>query len=199
MYSIGITGGIGSGKTTVCRLFELLGVPVYYSDDRAKWLMNYDPEVKLALIKAFGKNTFEQDGRLDRAYLAGIVFKNKEKLEELNQIVHPAVFEDAKKWANTFEDQPYLLREAALFFETGSYTQMDQMIMVYAPQEMRIDRVMKRDEVDRDQVLARIKNQLSDEEKIEKSDHIIYNDGSRLLIPQILELHYKLLNSPPNV
>lgn len=198
MLSIGITGGIGSGKTTVCRLFEQLGVPVYYSDDRAKWLMNYEPKVKLSLIKAFGKNTFSEDGRLDRAYLASIVFKDKDKLAQLNQIVHPAVFEDANAWSKDYQDRAYILREAALFFETGSHKQMDQMIMVYAPEEMRIDRVVKRDQTDRNQVMARIKNQLSDEEKIAKSDHIIYNDGSQLLIPQVLQLHYKLLNSPPN-
>lgn len=178
MLKIGITGGIGSGKTFICKIFEQLGVPVYYADERAKFLMNNQEEVINAIKTAFGEASYK-DGTLNRAYLAENVFNNKENLTKLNNIVHPAVFKDTQQWISQHQDAPFVLKEAALLFETGTYTQFDKNILVTAPEEVRIIRVMERDKVSKEQVEARMKNQLSDAEKMELADYIINNDGLR--------------------
>lgn len=194
MLKIGITGGIGSGKTTVCKQFANLGIPIYYADDRAKWLMNNDPELKTALIEQFGEETYLENG-LNRAYLANIVFKDQEKLEILNGIVHPAVFKDGIQWQLEQEanDAVYSLKEAALLFESGSYLGLDKIIVVTAPLDLRIARVMKRDQTTKEAVLDRMNKQLADEEKIAKADYVIHNIELENLASQVSKIHQELL------
>lgn len=184
----GITGGIGSGKTTVCKMFEVLGVPVYYADDRAKDIMTEDPELVQAISARFGKQIYI-DGMLQRKALAEIVFSDSAALADLNGMVHPAVFRDSAKWSAQHSAYPYTIKEAALLFESGSYQMLDEVITVFAPLETRLARVMKRDGVSREEVMERVEKQWSDSEKIEKAQHVIYNDGSRELVAQIMELH----------
>lgn len=190
--NIGITGGIGSGKSYVAKVFKALGVPFYDADKEAKELMNTNPAIKSALILEFGKEVYDIDGHLDRAYLASKVFRDKEKLNKLNAIVHPIVIQHGEDWAlsQTF---PYSLKEAALLFESGSYEKLDYTILVTAPTDIRIARVMQRDAITREEVLDRINKQLSDEEKQKLADFTIVNDGLTPLLPQILPLHKQFL------
>lgn len=188
---IGITGGIGSGKTFLTKLFEALGVPVYNADEEAKRLMNSDARIKKQLIELFGAATYK-DGKLDRTFLAAIVFSDKEKLELLNSIVHPIVIQEAKDWAER-QTSRYSLKEAALLFESGSYKELDYTILVTAPMDVRIQRVIKRDGVTEQQVRERISKQLSDEEKLLLADFVIVNDGITPLLPQVWTLHQKFL------
>ncbi|NGM67018.1 dephospho-CoA kinase [Sphingobacterium sp. SGR-19] len=189
---IGITGGIGSGKSYVAKVFKALGVPFYDADKEAKELMNTNPAIKSALILEFGKEVYDIDGHLDRAYLASKVFRDKEKLNKLNAIVHPIVIQHGEDWAlsQTF---PYSLKEAALLFESGSYKKLDYTILVIAPTDIRIARVMQRDIISREEVLDRINKQLPDEEKQKLTDFTIVNDGLTPLLPQILSLHRQFL------
>jgi dephospho-CoA kinase len=175
--NIGITGGIGSGKTTVCKLFVGFGVPIYNADERAKLLMTTDKEIITNLKKAFGTTVYLPDGALNRAFLANIVFNNAEKLAELNTITHPAVLKDTENWQKLHTKQPYTLKEAALLIESGSYQQLDKLIVVVAPLEVRIARTMHRDNCDRAAVLARIGKQLSDEERAKYADFVITNEA----------------------
>ena len=195
MLRIGITGGIGTGKTTVCKMFEKLGVPVYYADDRAKWINNNDSEVIAALKKAFGAEIY-QNGVLDRTKLSSIVFSDKEKLEILNSIVHPAVFRDAEKWQSEKQKAgfQYTLKEAALLFETGSYKQLDKIIVVSADEEIRIERVMKRDNLSREEVMKRIAKQMPQAEKEKAADFVIENSSLEAMESQVRALHEKILN-----
>lgn len=190
---IGITGGIGSGKTTACRLFEFLGIPVYYADDRAKWLMQNDEKLIDQLKTTFGHEVYDQEGQLDRAYLAGIVFNDRAKLEQLNGIVHPAVREDGIRWDTQHQNTPYTLREAALLYESGIYQLLDQIITVTAPEALRIQRVMQRDGVDEAAVKARIDKQWPEEKKVALADFIIHNDGEQSLIRQVYQIHQQLI------
>ena len=188
---IGITGGIGSGKTFICQLFKALAVPVYNADDEAKKLMNTDLRIRESLIAAFGEATYK-DGMLDRAFLAQQIFSDKEKLELVNGIVHPIVIQAAKDWAEQ-QKARYSLKEAALLFESGSYKDLDYTILVTAPLSVRVQRVMERDGVTEEQVMERISKQLTDEEKIKMADFIIINDGITPLLPQVWTLHQKFL------
>ncbi|PUV25898.1 MULTISPECIES: dephospho-CoA kinase [Sphingobacterium] len=188
---IGITGGIGSGKTFICKLFEALGIPVYNADEEAKRLMNSDARIKEKLIEQFGEATYKE-GRLDRAFLADMVFSDKEKLELLNSIVHPIVIQEAKDWAER-QTTRYSLKEAALLFESGSYKDLDYTILVTAPMDIRIQRVIERDGATEQQVRERINKQLSDEEKLQLADFVIVNDGITPLLPQVWTLHQKFL------
>lgn len=191
--NIGITGGIGSGKTLVCRIFSVLGIAVYDADREAKALMNTHPGLIDSLKEAFGDQVYGSEGELDRAYLAAEVFGNQEKLDLLNGIVHPVVIEAGVAWMNA-QQGPYSVKEAALLFESGSYEANDYNILVFAPVEERIRRVMARDQVSREQVLARMDKQMPEEEKMKLADFVIYNDGSRALIPQVLALHERFLS-----
>lgn len=193
MIKVGITGGIGSGKTTVCRIFEILDIPVYYADTRAKYLMTNSKEVISDIISLLGDAAYTSDGALDRKYIASVVFNDSQKLEQLNAIVHPSVGKDAMDW---FERQssPYSLKEAALLVENGSYKTLDHLISVSAPEEIRLQRVIKRDGSSREAVIARMKNQLPQYKKDEVADFIIYNDGEHSLIDQVLDIHTALLN-----
>ncbi|HMR43909.1 MAG TPA: dephospho-CoA kinase [Saprospiraceae bacterium] len=193
MLKIGITGGIGSGKTTVCKIFESLGIPVYYADDRAKWLMENDPKLVAGLKNMFGENVFDAGGKLNRTLIAQSVFGDEKKLAALNSLVHPAVFEDAAAWFAKQKNQPYALKEAALLVESGSYKELDRLIVATAPEKLRIERVVKRDGVSESAVKARIKNQLPESEKITHADFIINNDGRHSLVKQVWEIHQLLL------
>lgn len=190
---IGITGGIGSGKTTVCKIFEVLGVPVYYADDRAKNMMVEDVRVKSEILALLGAEAYFSDGSLNRRFISSVVFNDTEKLNGLNAIVHPAVFQDSERWQDKYTDVPYTLKEAALLFESGSFKSLDKVMMVYAPAEIRIERVMKRDGFSRQQIEARMNQQLPDEEKMRLSDFVIFNDGSQSLVKQVWEIHHKIL------
>ncbi|MEZ2440639.1 dephospho-CoA kinase [Chitinophaga sp. RCC_12] len=192
MLKIGITGGIGSGKSTVSRIFELLGVPVYYADDRAKDIMVRDPELAAQVKHHFGEEMYDAHGALNRKLLGNIVFNDKDKLALLNSLVHPATIRDSDNWAQQ-QHTPYVLKEAALLFETESFHHLDQVIAVFAPQPLRIHRVMKRDNVTRNEVLARMYKQIDETIKMRLSDHVIYNDEQHMVIPQVLDLHKKFL------
>ena len=196
-WQIGITGGIGSGKSTVASIFETLGIPIYSADDRAKALMMEDPILIDQIRSTFGDAAYHSDGSLDRACLAKIVFNDPDQLRQLESFVHPAVARDTQAWHQAQEEVPYTLREAALLFEAGGYKKVDRIITVYAPQEERIRRVIARDQTTRAAVLARMAQQWSDEEKMERSDYIIHNYANHSLIRQVLEVHRQILQLNP--
>jgi dephospho-CoA kinase len=191
MLKIGITGGIGSGKTTVCKVFELLGVPVYNADDEAKKIID-TPTITAEIRTAFGEKILTDNKFINRKELAAVVFQNKEALAKLNSIVHPAVGAHFEAWV-TQQKSRYIIKEAAILFESGAYQQVNQVITVVSPIELRIQRILKRNSITRTEVEERIRNQWSDEEKIKRSQHILLNDEQALLLPQILKLH-ALLN-----
>ena len=191
---VGITGGIGSGKSTVARMFAALGVPVYDADYWARWLIQNDPSLRAGIVALLGPQAYDASGAYDRAYVAGIVFHDKEKLAGLNALVHPAVERHGRKW---HEEQchtgvPYTLKEAALMIESGSYRHLDALIVVTAPEPLRIQRVMQRDGVPAEAVQARIRNQMPEAEKAALADFVIVNDGAHLLAPQVWRGHRAL-------
>lgn len=189
MIKIGLTGGIGSGKTTVAKIFESLHIPVYYADDAAKKLMNTNEQLKASIIQHFGKESY-QNGELDRKYLAGIVFNDKEKLALLNSLTHPITIKDAEDWMNK-QTTPYVIKEAAILFESGAAEKLDYIIGVYAPQHIRVKRVMDRDNLPIEEVMKRITRQIDEEMKMKLCDFIITNNEEQLVIPQVLELDKK--------
>jgi len=189
MLKIGLTGSIGSGKSTVAKIFEVLGIPVYYADDAARRLMNEDENLKQEIVKHFGNEAYV-DGKLNRSYLAKMVFNDKEKLALLNSLTHPAVIHDSEKWIKA-QTGPYTIREAALIFETGINKYLDYVIGVSSPETLRIQRTINRDGVTREEVIARMKNQLEEDAKIQLCDFVIYNDEEQLVMPQVLALHKK--------
>lgn len=191
MLKIGLTGGIGSGKSLVAHIFEVLGIPVYYADTAAKEIMNNDEVLKTEIIKHFGAASYV-DGVLDRKYIASKVFENKEQLAILNSFVHPATIRDAEKWMER-QQAPYTIKEAALIFESGSQEHLDYTIGVYAPKSLRILRTMQRDNITRDEVLKRMSNQINEEIKMRLCDFVIYNDEQKAILPQVLVLHEELL------
>ncbi len=191
---VGITGGIGAGKSLVCRVFSVLGIPIYDADREAKAIMAEDREVGSALKAAFGDAVFDQYGKLDRAYLSEVVFSDEKKLKQLNSIVHPAVIKAGEDWASA-QTSAYSLKEAALLFESGSYKKLDFTILVTAEESIRINRVMKRDGVTEDQVRARLSKQWSDDQKLPLADAIIINDGGQSLIEQVMAIHHRLTHS----
>ncbi|MEM6966584.1 MAG: dephospho-CoA kinase [Bacteroidota bacterium] len=189
MMKIGITGGIGSGKTTVCKIFESLGIPVYYADDRAKKLMIENAELVQKIKNLLGDDAYFQDGTLNRPYIASIVFQDKEKLEQLNGLVHPAVRKDGIQWHDAQSLVPYTLKEAALLVESGNHQLLDTLISVWAPKEVRIQRVLNRDGALRAEIEARMDKQLPEYEKLKIADFVIINDGNRALVKQVVKLH----------
>lgn len=190
MIKVGLTGGIGSGKSTVARVFELLGVPVYYADTATKELYQKNPELMRSLKESFGEEIY-REGILDRARLASIVFSDPSKLKLLNDLVHPLTIRDAEEWMKR-QNAPYVIKEAALLFESGSVAGLDQVIGVQAPLALRIKRVMDRDGVSREEVLARMDKQLDEEIKMKLCDFVIRNNEQELVIPQVIELDKKL-------
>ncbi|MBL7742045.1 MAG: dephospho-CoA kinase [Chitinophagaceae bacterium] len=192
MLKVGLTGGIGSGKSSVAKIFEVLGIPVYYADDAARQIMNTDKELQTAIIESFG-NAAYKEGKLDRAYIASIVFSDNKKLEILNYLTHPATIRHADEWMKK-QTSPYAIKEAALLFESGASKHLDHIIGVYAPKELRIKRVMQRDNVSEEEVLKRLSKQMEEDEKMKMCDSIILNDEQQLVIPQVLKLHEKFLS-----
>lgn len=193
MLKIGVTGGIGSGKSTVCRIFEVLGIPVYYADAEAKRLMQADPDLVRAIRQHFGEEAYGPSGELDRAFLARKVFGDAEKLNLLNALVHPVTIRDADAWAAK-QSSPYVLKEAALMFESEAFHHVDLVIGVSAPAALRISRSIHRDGVDRDEVLKRMASQLDEEIKMRLCDEVILNDEIHAVIPQVLQLHQRFLD-----
>ncbi len=187
---IGLTGGIGSGKSVVAKVFETLGIPVYYADDAAKKLMNTDTALKTAIINNFGEASYT-GGELNRKYIASIVFNNNNKLKLLNSLIHPVTIHDAEEWMKQ-QTSPYIIKEAALLFESGAYKSVDHVIGVYSPQPIRIKRVMNRDGLSEEEVVKRISLQMDEEEKMKRCNFIINNNDQELVLPQVLELDKKI-------
>jgi dephospho-CoA kinase len=192
MLKVGITGGIGSGKSLICKVFSLLGIDVYNSDERAKYLMGSNVNIKEALISRFGQNVYMHD-ELNRPYLANIIFNDKNALDFVNNTVHPIVGEDYLNWFVNQKEKAYCLKEAALLFESGMYKDLDCLITITSPEELRIKRVMQRDKISHDKVMERIKNQWSDEQKIKLSNFVILNNEIESVIEQVLNIHENLI------
>jgi dephospho-CoA kinase len=195
MKKIGLTGGIGSGKSTIANVFNTLGVPVYDSDKEAKTLINADQEIKLSLVSLLGAKAYK-NGQYDRQFVADQVFQNKEKLNQLNAIVHPVVRNHFKEWCNDQlkKNTQYVIKEAAILFESGANNSLDKVICVTAPEVLRIARVVSRDRTEPLQVQQRIDNQLSEEERISLSDYRIDNAGNVLVVSQVLEIHKSIID-----
>jgi dephospho-CoA kinase len=189
---LGVTGGIGSGKTTVCRVFEVLGIPVYSADEEARKIQDTDRELIDKINSLAGKDLYST-GKLDRPELARLIFNNKDLLEKVNSLIHPVVFRNFRKWV-TEQDSPYSIMEAAILFESGTYRTMDKILTVITPMEERIDRLVRGKKLTREQVMERINNQIDDESRIKKSDYIIFNSDNDMIIPAILGVHEEMLN-----
>jgi dephospho-CoA kinase len=194
MIQIGITGGIGSGKTTVCKLLEYFEIPVFYADEEAKKLL-HRPDIIVRLQNYFGDELLSKTGEIDRKKLSEWVFSASEKLSYLNSIIHPEVAKIYKEWLLKNNDKMLVAKEAAILFESKNNLGLDKIITVYAPLELRIKRTMQRSNMSRAEVLGRIKNQLSEEEKIKNSDFVIYNDEQKNIVPQLLSIFEKLAYS----
>jgi len=194
MKKIGITGGIGSGKTTVCEIFKLLGIPVFHADLEAKFLQNNDLHIKDLLSNLFGKKIYSPDGMLDRKKLARLIFNDSEALANVNSIIHPAVRQNFLKWTDIHLDASYILYEAAILLESGYASDFDSNILVLADEKVRIERVIKRDHISEEMIMQRINNQMPDYKKITMVNYIIENSNVKLLLPQVIELD-KLIRS----
>lgn len=190
MLKIGLTGGIGSGKSTVAKIFEVLGIPVYYADKEAKRLMNEDEQLKKNIAKLFGSAAYKND-QLDRKYISSIVFSDQLKLQQLNKLVHPLTKKDGEEWMKR-QHTSYAIHEAALIFEASVNDRLDYVIGVSSPLNLRIQRTMERDKVSEAEILKRMKHQLDEETKMSKCDFILFNDERQLLIPQVIALDKKL-------
>jgi len=191
MFRVGLTGGIGSGKTTVAKIFEVLGIPVYYADDAAKKIMNTDDDLRKAITEKFGAESYIND-QLNRPYIASVVFNDNEKLELLNSLTHPATIRDANKWMIE-QKSPYSIKEAALIFESGSAEHLDYVIGVYTPLPLRIKRTMERDQIAKEEVLIRMSRQIDEDVKMRLCDTVISNDEQQMVTTQVLQLHERLL------
>lgn len=196
MLKVGLTGGIGSGKSTIAAIFETLGIPVSYADDEAKRLMNEDAALRAAITREFGAEAYA-NGNLNRKYLAGQVFNDNVKLEKLNNLVHPATILAGAKWMQEQAalGHPYAIREAALIFESHSAAHLDFIIGVYAPETLRIHRTMQRDNTSREAVQQRMRNQIDEDIKMRLCDAVVRNDDQEAVLPQVLSLHERLLSS----
>ena len=198
MLKIGITGGIGSGKTTICKIFEVLGIHVFYADTVARQIMVEDAVLIEGVKNTFGTESYFDNGTLNNKHIAAIVFNNVSELEKLNALVHPAVFRAFDSWIEQIPQHiPYVLKEAALLFESGSYKMCDQNILVVAPEALKLKRVAERDGLTDDQIRARMDKQFTDGEKRLMTDHIIYNNEQTSLIAQVVELHRAFLKTTP--
>jgi len=192
MLRVGLTGGIGSGKSTVAKIFEVLGIPVYYADDAAKHIMNTDEELKKEIIQQFGKQSYIND-QLNRPFIAALVFNDKEKLELLNSLTHPATIRDANRWMQQ-QTSPYTIKEAALIFESGSAQHLDYVIGVYTPLPLRVKRIMNRDQITKEEVQQRMSRQIDEDIKMRLCDKVIVNDEQQLVTTQVLQIHEQLLS-----
>ena len=194
MKRIGLTGGIGSGKTTVARIFSVLGIPVYNSDDRARELTNYDPEIKWNLKAVFGEHIFDENDILKRSDLANIVFSSAPMLHSLNKIIHPAVAKDFDRWS-AMQHSPFVIKEAAIIFETGLNKTLDLNIVVSAPESLRIKRTMERNGLTEFQVRERMLRQWPEERLTDLADYVIINDESELVIPQVHKIYNSIISN----
>ncbi|HUX97803.1 MAG TPA: dephospho-CoA kinase [Bacteroidales bacterium] len=193
IMKLGVTGGIGSGKTSVCRVFGVLGIPVFSADDEAKEVMDIDTSIILRLNTIVGKNLYES-GSLDKAELAFLIFNNRSLLEEVNALVHPVVFNRFREWVRK-QNAPYVIMEAAILFESGASNIVDRIITVVAPVEERVNRVIHRSSLTREQVMGRMRNQMDDTERIKKSDYVIANSENDMIIPAVLRIHENIISS----
>ena len=192
MKKIGLTGGIGSGKSYVAKVFEAIGVPVFYADDEAKKILN-SPTVLQQLESIFNESITDlKTNQADRKKIATIVFNNHEKLTQLNQVIHPLVEHHFVTWSQKYIAHKYVLKEAAILFESGSYKNLDGVIAVVSPLELRLQRVMMRDNTSKEEVLRRINNQWTDEQRIQHSNWIVYNEENKPLLSQILAIHHQI-------
>jgi dephospho-CoA kinase len=195
MLKIGITGGIGSGKSIICKIFQSLGISVYNADEEAKKLTNSDPFIIQSLKELYGNEIYSPQGEIDKPKFSAFIFNNKKELERVNSIIHPSVRKHFLAWLDFHKQEKYVIKEAAILFESQSNTDLDSVITVYSPPEIRIKRVMMRDKISEEMVRKKIENQMSDEEKLKRSDFVIYNDDRQLVIPQVLTIHRLLLTS----
>lgn len=194
MMKVGITGGIGSGKSLVCEIFECLGVPVFNSDMESKNLLDTNEGVKKVLIRAFGSQIYSSNGKIDKAVFASLIFSEEENLKLANSIIHPAVATRFYEWCDEHNQQKYVLKEAAILFESGAHKQLDLVIAILAPEDIRIERIKKRDNSSEIEIKKRIDKQWPDEKINSMADFIIQNPGEQFLIPQVLDIHYKIIN-----
>lgn len=192
MIKIGLTGGIGSGKTTVSRVLELLDVPVYSADERGRWISDHDPAVIRQTKTVFGDQAYAADGTMNREYIAEKVFSDRELLQRLNGIVHPAIRRDYRLWLESHPEAPYTVMESAILFESGFDREVDRVVVVTAPEEVRLARTMHRDGADEKAVRARIAAQMDESQRVQKADFVLNANETELLIPQIMELHQKI-------
>jgi dephospho-CoA kinase len=191
VLKLGVTGGIGSGKTTVCKVFGVLGIPVFSADDEAKRIQDNDRDIQIKINSIAGKDLF-YSGMLDRNELARIIFSNKELLEKVNSLIHPAVFRSFAEWVKK-QDSPYLIMEAAILFESGAFRLMDRIVTVVTPLEERIERLLSGNRLSREQIIERIKNQIDDESRVKQSDFVISNSENDMIIPAIVGIHEEML------
>jgi len=193
MIKVGVTGGIGSGKSLICKVFEKIGTPVFYADAEAKRILNEDLWVKRRISEKFGSGIYDENG-INKANLAHIVFNDNEALDTINNIIHPLVRQKFEHWLNQ-QHAHYAIEEAAILVETGAHLALDYTILVYAPKELRIARAMERDNKSRKEIETRMDHQMADEDKFKKVNSVIYNDNSRMVIPQVLDIHEQLMKT----
>lgn len=193
MFKVGITGGIGSGKSTVASIFEILGVPVYYADVRARELMEQNEEIISIIKKTFGEDSYKY-GRLNKTHLSAQLFADSKKREQLNSIVHPITIADAENWMNR-QSSTYCIKEAALIFESNAEKKLNLIIGVFSPLELRLERIIKRDQISETEALAKINSQMNEDEKMSKCDFVIHNNEMDMLTHQVMELHQILMQS----
>ena len=191
---IGITGGIGSGKSIVCKIFSCLDIPVYEADSRAKWLTNNHPEIKTKVLELLGDKSYTSEGFYNNSYVASVVFKDEDLLKKLNAIIHPVVMQDTERWISEKSGAAYVIKEAAIMNKAGNKNNLDYVIVVEAPAELRIKRILQRDNRSQEEIKAIIQRQISDEERNKIADFVINNDEESALIPQVLHLHNLFLN-----
>lgn len=190
---IGITGGIGSGKSIVCKLFSCLGISVYDADTRSKWLTNHDPEIRKRVVALLGSQAYDSTGEYNRPYVASVVFKDDAILKKLNGIIHPIVMQDTERWMSERKNEPYVIKEAAIMKAAGDGNTLDYVIVVQAPVDLRIRRILQRDKRTEAEIRSIIERQVSDESRNAIADFVIQNDENAALLPQILTLHKKFM------
>jgi dephospho-CoA kinase len=193
MLKVAVTGGIGSGKSVVCKIFRALNIPVFDADTESKNILNNNKKVRDQLIKLFGNNIYDNQNKINRQKLSSIIFTDKSKILEVNSIVHPYVIMHYNDWLNVNVQFKYTILETAILFESGYEKLMDYIITVFAPENIRISRTIERDNCEKSTVLEKMRNQINDEIKVQKSHCIIYNDDKQLVIPQILEINNQLV------
>jgi dephospho-CoA kinase len=195
MLKIGITGGIGSGKSIICEIFKVLGVPIYHADERAKWLTNNDLQLKKEIKELLGRQSYEENGEYNRKWVAQQVFENPALLQQLNGLIHPRVWSDTERWVKTHQNHAYIIKEAALMNRAGEGNDLDKVVVVSAPMDLRIERIKKRDSHrSLDEIKAIISRQKSEAEFKQIADFEIFNDEQQLVIPQVLRLHEAFTN-----